>query len=158
MPYPIIIGRTEKERKDLGDKGLAYIGKSYVQMGNTSSLSNYILLDIAKPHTILVSGKKGCLSGDTKIFTNHGFKDIKDFDEGYDKILSFNKEKKDFEWENARLLRYPNKDEKLVEIEFKDGHNIKMTEEHPLLLEYGKYLFWKEPKNIKENDKIVSVI
>ena len=59
MPYPVIIGRTEKEKKDLGDKGLAYIGKSYVQMGNTSSLSNYILLDIAKPHTILVSGKKG---------------------------------------------------------------------------------------------------
>ena len=59
MPYPIIIGRNEKERKELGDKGLAYIGKSYVKMGNTSSLSNYILLDIAKPHTILIAGKKG---------------------------------------------------------------------------------------------------
>jgi len=59
MPYPIIIGRTEKERKELGDKGLAYIGKSYVQMGNTSSLSNYILLDVAKPHKILVAGKTG---------------------------------------------------------------------------------------------------
>src|SRR3990167_7280144 len=59
MPYPVIIGRTEKERKELGDRGLAYIGKSYVQMGNTSSLSNYILLDIAKPHTILISGKRG---------------------------------------------------------------------------------------------------
>jgi len=59
MPYPVIIGRTEKEKKELGDKGLAYIGKSYVKMGNTSSLSNYILLDVAKPHTILIAGKKG---------------------------------------------------------------------------------------------------
>ena len=59
MPYPIIIGRTDKEKKELGDKGLAYIGKSYVKMGNTSSLSNYILLDVAKPHTILIAGKKG---------------------------------------------------------------------------------------------------
>ncbi len=59
MPYSIIIGRNEKEKKELGDKGLAYIGKSYVQMGNTSSLSNYILLDVAKPHKILISGKTG---------------------------------------------------------------------------------------------------
>ena len=59
MPYPIIIGRTEKEKKELGDKGLAYIGRSYVKFGNTSSLSNYMLLDIAKPHTILIAGKKG---------------------------------------------------------------------------------------------------
>jgi len=59
MPYPVIIGRTEKEKKELGDKGLAYIGKSYVQMGNTSSLSNYILLDVAKPHKILIAGKTG---------------------------------------------------------------------------------------------------
>src|SRR3989344_5469872 len=59
MPYPIIIGRTEKEKKELGDKGLAYIGKSYVKFANTSSLSNYILLDVAKPHTILIAGKKG---------------------------------------------------------------------------------------------------
>ena len=59
MPYPVIIGRTDKEKKELGDKGLAYIGKSYVKMGNTSSLSNYILLDVAKPHTILIAGKKG---------------------------------------------------------------------------------------------------
>ena len=59
MPYPIIIGRNEKEKKELGDKGLAYIGKSYVRMGNTSSLSNYILLDMAKPHKILIAGKTG---------------------------------------------------------------------------------------------------
>ena len=59
MPYNIIIGRTEKEKKELGDKGLAYIGRSYVKFADTSSLSNYVLLDVAKPHTILIAGKKG---------------------------------------------------------------------------------------------------
>src|SRR3989344_8742621 len=107
MPYNIIIGRNEKEQKELGMNGLIYFGKSYVKMGQTTSLSNYILLDVAKPHTILIAGKKGCLSGDTKIFTNHGFKDIKDFDEKNDMVLSFNKEDKEFEWENADLLKYP---------------------------------------------------
>ena len=59
MPYNIIIGRNEKEQKELGMNGLIYFGKSYVKMGQTTSLSNYILLDVAKPHTILISGKKG---------------------------------------------------------------------------------------------------
>ncbi len=59
MPYNIIIGRNEKEQKELGMNGLIYLGKSYVKMGQTTSLSNYILLDIAKPHTILIAGKKG---------------------------------------------------------------------------------------------------
>ena len=59
MPYNIIIGRNEKEQKELGMNGLIYYGKSYVKMGQTTSLSNYILLDVAKPHTILIAGKKG---------------------------------------------------------------------------------------------------
>ena len=59
MPYDIIIGRTEKEQKELGDKGLIFYGKSYVKMGQTSSLSNNILIDVAKAHTILISGKRG---------------------------------------------------------------------------------------------------
>lgn len=59
MPYDIIIGRTEKEQKELGNKGLIFYGKSYVKMGPTSSLSNNILIDVAKSHTILISGKKG---------------------------------------------------------------------------------------------------
>ena len=59
MPYDIIIGRTDKENKELGNKGLIFYGKSYVKMGQTSSLSNNIFIDVAKAHTILVAGKKG---------------------------------------------------------------------------------------------------
>jgi len=59
MEYDIIIGRDENSKKKLGDKGLIFLGKSYVKMGQTTSLSNNVYLDVATSHTILVSGKKG---------------------------------------------------------------------------------------------------
>lgn len=59
MKYDIIIGRGESEKKKLGNKGLIFLGKSYVQMGQTTSLSNNVYLDVATSHTILVCGKKG---------------------------------------------------------------------------------------------------
>lgn len=158
MPYNVIVGRNDIDKKKLGERGTIFIGKNYVKMGPTTSLSNNILLDIASPHVILISGKRGCLSGDTKIFTDHGFKDIGDFDEKNDRILSFDKKVKSFEWERAKLLKYPISNEKLIKINFKDGRSIITTKEHPLLLEYGKYLFWREASGIKEKDKIVSVI
>jgi len=59
MPYDIIIGRDEKDKAKLGKKGLVNIGRSFVKMGQTTSLANNILLDVAKAHVILVSGKRG---------------------------------------------------------------------------------------------------
>ncbi|MBI2670701.1 ATP-binding protein [Candidatus Woesearchaeota archaeon] len=59
MTNDIIIGRDESDKKKLGDKGLVYMGKHYVKMGQTTSLSNRILIDVARPHVILVSGKRG---------------------------------------------------------------------------------------------------
>lgn len=59
MPYDIIIGRNEADKKIFGDKGLIKIGKGYVHMGQYTSLSNPIWLDVARSHVILVSGKRG---------------------------------------------------------------------------------------------------
>ena len=59
MPYDLIIGRNEADKKLFGKKALAYIGKSYVTMGNYTSLSNLIFLDVARSHVILISGKRG---------------------------------------------------------------------------------------------------
>jgi hypothetical protein len=59
MPFDVIIGRNESDRKDFGSRGLAYIGKSYVKMGQQTSLSNPIFLDIARTHVVLISGKRG---------------------------------------------------------------------------------------------------
>ena len=42
MPYDIIIGRNEEDKKLFGKKGLVYLGKAYVKMGNYTSSSNNI--------------------------------------------------------------------------------------------------------------------
>ena len=59
MAYDIITGRNEADKKSLGEKGLTYIGKGYVKMGQYTSLSNKILMDIARSHVVLVAGKRG---------------------------------------------------------------------------------------------------
>ncbi len=59
MTYDIIIGRNEADKKRFGKEGLILLGKSYVRMGNTVSLSNNIYLDVARSHVILCSGKRG---------------------------------------------------------------------------------------------------
>ncbi len=59
MPYKIIVGRDEADRKKLGDKGTVFLGRHYVKMGQTTSLSNNVYLDVAKAHVVLVSGKRG---------------------------------------------------------------------------------------------------
>jgi len=59
MDYDIIIGRDDSQLRELGDKGLIFLGRQYVKMGQFSSLSNRIMLDVATSHIILISGKKG---------------------------------------------------------------------------------------------------
>src|SRR3989344_7743375 len=75
MAYDIIIGRDEADKKKFGDKGTILIGKTYVKMGQFTSLSNNLLLDVARSHVILVSGKRGsgkCVLEGTLIPTEGG--------------------------------------------------------------------------------------
>ncbi|MBU4086266.1 MAG: hypothetical protein KKB21_01675, partial [Nanoarchaeota archaeon] len=155
MPYNIIVGRDDSDKLRFGNKGLIKLGKGYVKMGQYTSLSNPIFMDVARSHVILVSGKRGCLTEDTMIFTDKGYKRITEFNKKEDKVLSFNKEKKEFEWENAELLEYNISNETLIEIELEDGRKLKLTKEHPLLLNYGKYLFWRMAQELKVRDKII---
>ena len=59
MPYDIIIGRDAADKKAFGNRGLVFIGKGYVKMGQYTSLSNRILMDVARSHVVLVAGKRG---------------------------------------------------------------------------------------------------
>ena len=127
-------------------------------MGQTTSLSNNLYLDVARTHVILIAGKRGCLEGNTLVFTNKGYKKIKEFDENQDKILSFNKETKGFEWENAKLIKYDIENEELIKIELTDGREIILTKEHPLLIATGNNilsLLWLEAENLREGNKLL---
>src|SRR3989339_295468 len=59
MAYDIIVGRNESDKKSFEKKGLTYIGKGYVKMGQYNSLSNKIFMDVARSHVVLVAGKRG---------------------------------------------------------------------------------------------------
>src|SRR3989338_857036 len=56
--YEIVIGRSESDLKQFGLKGTIFLGKHYVRMGQTTSLSNKVYMDVARSHIVLVSGKK----------------------------------------------------------------------------------------------------
>ena len=59
MSYDILLGRNESDKKEFGNRGIIYIGKGFVKMGQYTSLSNKIFLDVARTHIILVAGKRG---------------------------------------------------------------------------------------------------
>jgi uncharacterized protein len=56
---PIILGRNETDLKEYGEKATIPLGKHYITMEREKSLANPILLDINKPHAILICGKRG---------------------------------------------------------------------------------------------------
>ena len=57
--YDIVIGRKESDKEKYGTQGSVFIGKHYVKMGQTVSLSNKVYLDVAKSHVVFVCGKRG---------------------------------------------------------------------------------------------------
>jgi hypothetical protein len=57
--YDIVIGRGASDLKKYGLSGTVLIGKHYVKMGQTTSLSNNVLLDVTRSHVIFVCGKRG---------------------------------------------------------------------------------------------------
>jgi len=59
MVYNIIVGRDDSDRDKYGEKGVIFLGKSYVKMGQNVSLSNNVYLDVNRSHTIMLCGKKG---------------------------------------------------------------------------------------------------
>ena len=59
MAYEVIVGRDESDKIKFGSEGLVYIGKTYVTMGQTTSLTNRILMDVARSHVVLIAGKRG---------------------------------------------------------------------------------------------------
>ena len=59
MVFDVVIGRTKAEIEQYGKEGTILIGKQYVHMGQTTSLSNPVYLDVAGSHVVFVVGKRG---------------------------------------------------------------------------------------------------
>ena len=57
--YEIVIGRSESDKLKLGTKGAIFLGKHYIKMGQTTSLSNQIYMDVSSSHVVFVCGKRG---------------------------------------------------------------------------------------------------
>jgi len=57
--YDIVIGRGDSDKKKYGERGLILLGRHYIKMGRTTSLSNNIYLDVATSHVVFICGKRG---------------------------------------------------------------------------------------------------
>ena len=55
----IVIGRGSKDREKFGEKGVVFLGKHYIKMGRTTSLSNKIYMDMINSHVVFICGKRG---------------------------------------------------------------------------------------------------
>src|SRR3989344_4068410 len=137
--YDIIVGRSEADRKKFGMNGTILLGRHYVKMGRTTSLSNNIYLDVARSHVVFICGKRGggkCLDGDTILTLEDGTQmPIKELENDSKEVLCMN--------EDMKIVSSPKTEffkrnvNKLLHIKFKSGKNIKLTPEHPLFTECG---------------------
>jgi hypothetical protein len=59
MAYDIIIGRDSSDKAKFSDRGIIFLGKGYVKMGQYTSLSNKIWMDVARSHVVMICGKRG---------------------------------------------------------------------------------------------------
>jgi len=152
MPYDIIVGR-DKSREE-GTRGAVYVGKTYVTMGQHTSLSNKIFLDVAKSHVVLVAGKRGsgkCLHGDTLISLADGSQiPIKELEDNKEKILSLNNNLKIEETKKAEF--FSREVNKLIKLKLQSGKEIKLTPEHPLLTIKG----WKPVHELTIGSRIAT--
>jgi len=59
MVFDVIIGRSRKDVEKYGKEGTILLAKQYIQMGQTTSLSNPVYFDVAGSHVVLICGKRG---------------------------------------------------------------------------------------------------
>ncbi|MFH1682723.1 MAG: Hint domain-containing protein, partial [Candidatus Woesearchaeota archaeon] len=139
MVFEVIIGRSKKDVAKYEKRGTVLIGKQYVQMGQTTSLSNPVYMDVAGAHVVFIVGKRGsgkCLHGDTEIILDDGrLKKIKELENNENNIFTLNN---DFRiTENCKTNFFKRTVDKLLEIKLRSGKTIKLTPEHPLLTVKG---------------------
>ena len=76
--YEILVGRSEAEKEKYGIQGTIFLGKHYIKMGQTVSLSNKVYLDVAKSHVVFIVGKRGSGKSYTMGVIAEGIYDLPD--------------------------------------------------------------------------------
>lgn len=139
MVFDVVIGRSKKEVEKYGKQGTVFLGKQYVEMGQTTALSNPVYLDVAGSHVVFIVGKRGsgkCLEGNTLITTADGTQvKIKDLEQNNEKIFTLDSNLKLKQELKTHFYKRPV--HKLLEIKLRTSKTIKVTPEHPLLTVKG---------------------
>src|SRR3989338_6376238 len=55
----IVVGRDKPDIIKYQEQGTAFIGRHIVGQGEEAHMTNPILMDVIKPHVVLVCGKRG---------------------------------------------------------------------------------------------------
>ena len=76
--YDILLGRSEADKEKYGTQGAIFLGKHYVKMGQTVSLSNKVYLEVAKSHVVFIVGKRGSGKSYTMGVIAEGIYDLPD--------------------------------------------------------------------------------
>ena len=149
-----IVGRIKEDAAKFQDKGVGYIGKHIVGTGEDAHITTKVLLDLLRPHIILISGKRGtgkCLEENSLLTLDDGsLVPIKDL-EGLDKkILGLNNQLKISQFSVDKF--YKRQVDKLLHIKLRSGKEIKLTHEHPLLTISG----WKDARELFVGSRIAT--
>ncbi len=139
MVFDVVIGRSKQDVEKYGKEGTILMGKQYIKMGQTTSLSNPVYMDVAGSHVVFIVGKRGsgkCLHGDTLITLNDGSQaKIKDLENNDNDILTLDETLKIKIGPKSNFFKRPVN--KLLEMGLRSGKTIKLTPEHPLLTVKG---------------------
>jgi len=135
----IVVGRSKKNFEKFGLRGSIYLGKHYIKMGPTHSLSNKIYLDVAGAHVVFICGKRGggkCLTGDTLITLNDGREiPLKELEHNDNAIVALNDDLKLQTSEKSEFFKRTV--DKILKITLRSGKELSLTHEHPLLTVSG---------------------
>jgi uncharacterized protein len=187
MVFDVIIGRSKKDVKKYGKEGTVLIGKQYVRMGQTTSLSNPVYMDVAGAHVVFIVGKRGsgkCVLGETKIsLPNSQKKTIKQiYDDLAKDALIITKTKNEELFKPTKIVKVLSLSstldiiekpvmgvyrkyikEDIIKIRTESGKRILITKEHPLLVpaqtsnENLVQCLWKRGTLLKKKDTVLIV-
>ena len=93
-----------------------------------------------------------CLSGDTKVLTERGIKQLDELEGEHIQVFQYNPEQNKVELSNPCSVVKSGEVKELIEIELEDRSIIKCTPEHRLMLANGEY---RMAKDLTEEDELM---